>query len=409
MTSIAAWMSAARRAARWVPLIAIARVLNQMPRLDAERRSVLDSESHSEFDSEKRMTSSTTTDHETPRAAGLIAPARTAPHARTLIAWPTEREVWGAHRARAVDEYAALVAAIARFEPVTVVADPAQAAEARERCAPAGAVDVLELPIDDAWIRDSGPIYLTDGEGGVALVQLRFNAWGEKYLPYGRDADLPRALAAATGVRRYVSELTMEGGGFAVDGEGTLITTESVVMNENRNPGWTRERCEAALCDATGAEKVIWLEHGLAEDRDTDGHSDNVVQFAGPGHVVVQVAPDRDNPNHAPLRENVERLRAATDARGRKLRITEIAQLPYTEEVDGQRFATPYVNFYPVNGAVIVPQLGAPGEAEAFATLADVFPDREVVGVPSVMLAYGGGGVGCVTQHVPAGAPLPPA
>jgi agmatine deiminase len=342
----------------------------------------------------------------TPRAAGLRAPARTAAHARTLVAWPTEREVWGAHRARAVDEYVALVETIAPFEPVTVVTAPAQADEARERCAVPD-VDVLEIPIDDAWIRDSGPIYLVDGKGGVALVQLRFNAWGEKYRPYDLDADLPRRLAEATGMRRYTSPIVMEGGGFNVDGEGTLITTESVVLNPNRNPGWSREECERALCDATGAEKVIWLEHGLVEDRDTDGHSDNVVQFAGPGRVVAQVAPDRSNANWQPLRENLERLRQATDAQGRRLEVIEVSQLPQTEEVDGERFVAPYVNFYPVNGGIIVPRLDVPGEEEAYALLAAVFPDREILGVPSVMLAYGGGGVGCVTQHVPAGVPVP--
>ena len=148
-------------------------------------------------------------------------------------------------------------------------------------------------------------------------------------------------------MRRFTSALVMEGGGFTVDGEGTLITTESVVMNPNRNPGWSRAECEAALCEGTGAEKVIWLAHGLAEDRDTDGHSDNVVQFAGPGRVVVQVAPDRANPNHGPLRENAERLRRATDAQGRRLEVVEVPQLPYTE-LDGNRLAVPYVNFYPV-------------------------------------------------------------
>jgi agmatine deiminase len=341
-----------------------------------------------------------------PRADGLRAPARTEPHERTLVAWPTERPIWGGRRTRAVAEYRALVAALQRFEPVTVVAAPAHAAEARAACAGCARVDVVEFPIDDSWIRDSGPIYLVDDDGGVAMVQLRFNAWGEKYGPHGDDAQLPSRLAALAGMRRYESPLVMEGGGFTVDGEGTLITTESVVLNPNRNPGWTRAECERALCDATGAERIVWLAHGLVEDRDTDGHSDNVVQFVAPGRVIVQVAPDRSNPNWGPLRENAERLRQTVDAAGRRLEVIELPQLPYTEPVDGERFAVPYVNFYPVNGAIVAPRLEAPGEDAAYATLAAAFPDREIVGVPSVMLAYGGGGVGCVTQHVPAGDPL---
>ena len=342
----------------------------------------------------------------TPRADGLRAPARTERHERTLVAWPTERPIWGAHRSRAVYEYRALVAAIARFEPVTVIVAPALADEVRAACAGLQGVDVRALPIDDSWIRDSGPIYLVVDVDGVAMVDFRFNAWGEKYLPYAGDALLPARLAEAAGMRRYESPLTMEGGGFTVDGEGTLITTESVVLNPNRNPGWSRAECEEALCEATGCEVVVWLEHGLVEDRDTDGHSDNVVQFAGPGRVIAQVAPDRSNPNWATLRANVERLRAAVDAQGRPLEVIEVSQLPYTEPVDGRRFAVPYVNFYPVEGAVIVPRLDAPGEEEAYATLAAALPGRELVGAPSVMLAYGGGGVGCVTQHVPAGSVL---
>jgi agmatine deiminase len=341
-----------------------------------------------------------------PRADGLRAPARTERHERTLVAWPTERPVWGAHRPRAVAEYRALIEAVARFEPVTVIAAPAQTDEAQAECGDLDGVDVLALPIDDSWIRDSGPIYVVGDRDGVAMVQFRFNAWGEKYLPYDEDARLPERLAEVAGMRRYESPLVMEGGGFTVDGEGTLITTESVVLNPNRNPGWSRAECEEALCEATGAEVVVWLEHGLAEDRDTDGHSDNVVQFAAPGRVIAQVAPDRSNPNWGPLRENAERLRATIDGQGRRLEVIEIPQLPYTEPIDGQRFAAPYVNFYPVDGGVVVPQLGAPGEEEAYATLAAALPGREIAGVPSVMLAYGGGGVGCVTQHVPTGSVL---
>jgi agmatine deiminase len=341
-----------------------------------------------------------------PRADGLRAPGRLERHERTLVAWPTRRPIWGAHRARAVAEYRALIETIARFEPVTVIAQPALAAEALEQCDGLAGVDVLPVPIDDSWIRDSGPLYLVDDRGGVAMVDFRFNAWGEKYMPYDADALLPARLAELSGMRRYESRLVMEGGGFAVDGEGTLITTESVVLNPNRNPGWTRDECERALCEATGAQLVVWLEHGLAEDRDTDGHSDNVVQFAGPGRVIAQVAPERSNPNWARLRENAARLRETVDAQGRRLEVVEIAQLPYTEPVDGERFAAPYVNFYPVNGAIVVPTFGAPGEEEAFAALAAAMPGREIAGVPSVMLAYGGGGVGCVTQQVPAGSPL---
>lgn len=334
-------------------------------------------------------------------ACGLRAPARTEEHAATLVSWPTHREVWGRLRGVALEEYAELIQSIARFEPVVVICDSSVASEADERVG--GVATILELPIDDAWIRDNGPIFLVDSDGRAALTQFGFNGWGEKYVPYDRDAEVPLRLSEALQLTRYVSPLVMEGGGFTVDGEGTLITTESVVLNPNRNPGWTREECEAALCDATGATRVIWLAHGLVEDRDTDGHSDNVVQFVAPGRVVVQSAPDRSNANWGPLRENAERLSHAVDAQGRRLEVVEMPWLPYTDAIDGTRYAVPYVNFYPVNGALIVPAMGSSFEAEAFELLSELFPGRQVVGVASTALAYGGGGVGCVTQQVPKG------
>jgi len=336
----------------------------------------------------------------------LRAPARTEPHAATLVSWPTHRPVWGSQRHVALEEYEGLIHSMARYEPVVVVTDPSTAAEAGERV---GAVaTLLELPIDDAWVRDNGPIFLVGDDGRVGLTQFGFNGWGEKYQPFDKDADVPRRLAEALGLERFVSRLVMEGGGFSVDGEGTLITTESVVLNPNRNPGWTREECEAALCEATGCTRIIWLAHGLVEDRDTDGHSDNVVQFVAPGRVVAQMAPDRSNPNWEPLSENLARLRQAVDARGRRLEVVEVPWLPYTESIEGHRYAIPYVNFYPVNGAVIAPATGSSFEAAAYELLGELFPGREVVGVASTALAYGGGGVGCVTQQVPDAVSLAP-
>jgi agmatine deiminase len=340
-----------------------------------------------------------------PRDDSLFVPARTAEHARTFVSWPCREDLWHEHLAAAEDEYAATIAAIAAFEPVTVIASPGVTPRLPEGTR--FPVDVAELPIDDSWVRDNGPIFVVDGRGGVAAVRFGFNAWGGKYAPFADDAQLPARLAALLGMRVYDAPLVAEGGGLAFDGEGTLITTESVLLNPNRNPGLSREQVEELLRAFLGIEKVVWLREGLVEDRDTDGHSDNVVQFVRPGVVLVQMAPAASNPNWDILRDNRDRLAGETDAAGRTLEVVEMPVLPYAE-VAGERFVVPYVNYYPVNGGIVAPELGGADDEAGFALLRELFPDREVVGAPSRLLAYGGGGIGCITQQLPAGLALAP-
>jgi agmatine deiminase len=340
-----------------------------------------------------------------PRDDALFVPSRTAEHARTFVSWPCREELWGGLLDEAESEYAAVVEAIARHEPVTVIAAPGS--KPRLPAGTAYPVDVAELPIDDSWVRDNGPIFVVDGQGGVAAVRFGFNAWGGKYAPFADDAQLPARLAELLGMRIYDAPLVAEGGGLAFDGEGTLITTESVLLNRNRNPELSREQVEELLGSYLGIEKVIWLRGGLVEDRDTDGHSDNVVQFVRPGVVLVQMAPDRSNPNWDVLRDNRARLASETDAAGRRLEVVEMPVLPYVE-VAGERFVVPYTNYYPVNGGIVAPQLDEADDEVGLALLRELFGDREVVGAPSRLLAYGGGGIGCITQQLPAGLALAP-
>ncbi|MDX6629821.1 MAG: agmatine deiminase [Gaiellales bacterium] len=340
-----------------------------------------------------------------PRDDSLFVPSRTTEHARTFVSWPCREDLWGELLAEAETEYAAVVAAIARHEPVTVIAPPG--VTPRLPAATTYPVDVVELPIDDSWVRDNGPIFVIDGHGGVAAVHFGFNAWGGKYAPFADDAQLPARLAQLLGMRVYDAPLVAEGGGLAFDGEGTLVTTESVLLNPNRNPGRSREQVEELLHAYLGIEKVIWLRGGLVEDRDTDGHSDNVVQFVRPGVVLAQMAPDRANPNWDVLRDNRARLASETDAAGRRLEVAEMPVLPYVE-VAGERFVVPYTNYYPVNGGIVAPEVDESDDDVGFALLRELFPGREVVGAPSRLLAYGGGGIGCITQQLPAGAALVP-
>jgi agmatine deiminase len=348
----------------------------------------------------------------TPRADGLRLPARSVAHARTLLSWPCRAEVFGPLMEQAKQEWAEVARAIARFEPVTVLARPDEADEARARC---GDAEVLAVPMDDSWIRDNGPIFLADAAGRVAMTHFGFDGWDHEFEPFDRDAAVPRHLAEAWGLRRYEAPFVLEGGAFNTDGEGTILTTEQCLLFR-RNYGLARRQNEELLRDWLGVDTVIWLPYGLLEDSGpltTNGHIDDVAQFVAPGVVLAQTCAE-DNPNHHRLEANLEVLRAATDAKGRRLEVVEMPMLPYVEGVGAglegvtgpgadHLMPAPYVNFVFVNGGVLVPRLGAEGEEAAHERMRELFPGRELVGLPVEMSAFGGGGLGCITQQVPAG------
>src|SRR3954451_22981883 len=238
-----------------------------------------------------------------------MMPAEWARHERTLMAWPCRLDLWGEQLAAAKREYAGVANATAAFEPVTMVcADDAAVAEARAMLA--GEVEVVVLPIDDSWLRDCGPIFVTDGAGRRAGVHFGFNAWGGKFPPWERDAAVGAALVERLGDPVYRAPFVLEGGQITVDGQGTVITTEQCLLHENRNPHLDRDAIEAGLRAFLGVDRVVWLEHGLVEDRDTDGHVDVVAAFTAPARVLAQSAPP-GNPNHERLLGNRERLERA--------------------------------------------------------------------------------------------------
>ncbi len=321
-------------------------------------------------------------------------PAEFAPHERTLMAWPARPSLWEQHYERARADYAEIANAIAAFEPVVMVTDPSQAAEARAACGEG--VEVAGIPIDDSWMRDSGPIFVLDGAGGRAGVDFAFNAWGEKFDPYQDDAEIAARVLEHLGEERIdARDLVLEGGSIAVDGDGTLITTEQCLLAPTRNPGLSRDQIARRLQEALGVHTVVWLGQGLVEDLDTDGHVDNLCAPIAPGRVVLQTVADEANPNWESTRENAERLRAAG------LEVVELPLLPYVDH-DGPPTVVPYTNFYICNGALIVPVTGQETDEEAMALLGGLYPGREVVPVPGVTLALGGGGVHCITQQIPA-------
>jgi len=332
------------------------------------------------------------------RPVGLRMPAEWAPHERTLIAWPAREEAWrGTTIEAARDVHAQVVAAIAAFEPVTLVVDPAHADDARRRVT-AERVELLELPLDDSWLRDSGPLIVVGPDGRRAGIDFRFNAWGEAFTPYDNDAAVAARLLEQLGIERFASPLVLEGGSIAVDGTGRLVTTEQCLLNPNRNALLDRDEIEAELRAHLGAEQVVWLGRGLVEDADTDGHVDNVCAFLAPRRALLQTVADARDPNRPHAEENARRLRDA----GVEVERWEL--LPRITRADGSVVAIPYMNFYLCNGAAIVPlgEQDPDTDAEALRRLSALLPGREVVGVPGRTLALGGGGVHCITMQVPA-------
>jgi agmatine deiminase len=324
-------------------------------------------------------------------------PAEWEPHEACLMEWPTvtRRDFWADRFEEAKRDYASVATAIAAFERVVMVCDPDQQAEVRRYIGEG--VEVLPIPIDDSWMRDNGPIFVRDDKGRVALVHFRFNSWGERYLPYDRDAQVPRHIAAHLGIRRYEAPFVLEGGSFFVDGEGTLITTEQCLLNPNRNPTMSREQIEDGLRDYLGVETIVWLGLGHSTDRDTDGHIDGIAPYLEPATVVLLAPEDPEDPDHDRGRDNLERLRRARDARGRSFEV-----IPFDTRPPG---VVPYLNFYLPNGGVIVPVADRPEDEQALDQIAKLFTDREIVPVAGETLCYGGGGPHCITQQVPVGTP----
>ena len=327
-------------------------------------------------------------------------PAEWEPHERTALCWPARVAMWGEQFADAEHAHADVANSIAQFEPVTMIAPPRSAERAASMCGPG--VEVVEMAIDDSWFRDTGPIYVFDDSGARLATHWRFNSWGDKFLPYHDDAAVAAYFAEHCGHRVRSIDMVFEGGSISGDGDGTLVTTTQCLMHPNRNPTMTQTGIEQQLCAELGAERTIWLPHGLLLDDDTDGHVDNVAAFAAPGRLVLQGC---DDPNEADwLRLDVDHrvARGALDARGRALDVTVVPILPFAE-VAGERVVVPYLNYYVGNGFVIVPTCGHPADTDMVALIGEQYPGREAfaVGVGAV-LAYGGGGIHCITQQIPA-------
>ncbi|HSS34127.1 MAG TPA: agmatine deiminase [Solirubrobacterales bacterium] len=355
----------------------------------------------------------------TPAADSFRMPGEFELHTGCWMAWPERTDNWRQGAAPAQAAYAAVATAIAASEPVTMAASDAQFERARAHLP--DSVRIVEVSTDDAWIRDTGPTFVVDGEGRRRGVDWIFNAWGGKegglYAPWDRDNRVAAKVLELESADRYRAPLVLEGGAIHVDGEGTVLTTEQCLLNHNRNPELSRAQIELALREYLGAEKVVWLGRGVFED-ETDGHVDNLACFARPGLVLLTWSEDPSDPQHEISREARERLEAETDGRGRPFEVITIPSPgPLTitaaeaEGVDsaagmkprraGDRLAASYVNFYLGNSRVVFPLLDERTDAEAASILGRCFPAREIVGVPAREILLGGGNIHCITQQVP--------
>ncbi|MCH9728213.1 MAG: agmatine deiminase family protein [Actinomycetia bacterium] len=326
-------------------------------------------------------------------------PEEGEPHKRTWMAFGANEAIWGAALLPEVRRNLGTIAeTIAQFEPVSMLVRPAELDLARSLVGPS--VELIGAPLDDLWIRDTGPVFVT-GNGTTAAVNFNFNGWGEKQ-DFDQDADVADFVAARAGAEVLPTDLVLEGGGIEVDGQGTALITESCVLNSNRNPGWSKADVEAELWPLLGLDKIIWLP-GVAGEDITDGHTDFYARFARPGVVVAGFDPDPASFDHEVTVRHLDILASATDAQGRSLEVV-VLESPgqLRPEFRSDDFAAGYINFYVCNGAVIAPEFGDPDtDRIAIQELERLFPDRRVVQINIDGIAAGGGGIHCTTQQEP--------
>jgi agmatine deiminase len=354
-----------------------------------------------------------------PARDGYRMPAEWEPHAGTWMLWPERHDNWRDAALPAQRAFTAVASAIAESEPVTMAVS-AQQFEAARRALPT-AVRVVEVSSNDAWMRDVGPTFVVNGRGGLRGVDWVFNAWGGLqggiYAPWDLDDQVAAKVLEIERRPRYRAPFVLEGGAIHVDGRGTLITTEECLLNPNRNPDLRRGQIEALLEDYLGVRKIIWLGRGVFND-ETDGHVDNLCCFVRPGEVALTWCDDRDDPQYDISHDAFERLQSARDSRGKRLKIHKLPQPGplYMAEAEaagievapgsrprraGDRLAASYVNFYVANRIVAMPLLDDRSDERARAAIAQLFPGRRVIGVPSREILLGGGNIHCITQQQP--------
>ena len=337
-------------------------------------------------------------------------PAEWEPHAATWLAWPHNAEDWPGKFAPIQWVYADIIRHLSRHERVELLVQDGEAeAKVRRILARAKALNdkvrIHHVPTDRIWMRDSGCTFIQEG-GRLKGVNWQFNAWA-KYDNWQRDRQVGAAMARIAGAELIQpidrqGRVVLEGGSIDVNGDGILITTEECLLSkvQERNAGLTKAGYERVFAEHLGIRKVIWLDRGVEGD-DTHGHVDDITRFVAPDTIVTVVEPDPSDPNHAPLAENLRRLKAERDLEGQPFRIVELP-MPSPVVFEGRRLPASYGNFYIANGLVLVPTFNDPKDRLALNLLAELFPDREVIGIHSGDFIWGFGAMHCMTQQQPA-------
>jgi agmatine deiminase len=343
-------------------------------------------------------------------------PAEWAAHLATYLVWPHNLDTWPGKFESVPPVFARIAAALAHFEPVRIlVRDAELIPDVRQMISAASSpdgepvridrIEMLPIATNDSWIRDYGPIFLsriTQGDDGPLQIAMdwRFNSWGGKYGACNLDDAVPHRLAEYYGFEVVDAGMVLEGGSIDVNGIGTLLTTESCLLNKNRNPSMDRREIEENLSVSLGVERVLWLCDGIAGD-DTDGHVDDLARFTAANTIVTVVEEDPADVNYAPLQENLQRLRAMRSRSGEPFTIVTLP-MPPPLYFDGVRLPASYANFYIANGAVLMPSFGCTADEVARTTLARLFADRRIITIPSADLVWGLGAIHCLTQQHPA-------
>ena len=342
----------------------------------------------------------------TPAQLGYRMPAEWEPHAGTWLTWPRREGISFPDLYDHIPPIlAAMVRALAEDEGVFInVWDATMEAEVRSVLTQHDALnDRVEFhhhPAYEPWCRDHGPVFVVN-TSQRAVLNWGYNAWGEKYPPYDLDNAVPEHIASVRGLPCFTPDMILEGGSIEVNGQGTLITTESCLLNPNRNPALDRAAIEQRLSDYLGVRKVLWLGEGIAGD-DTDGHVDDLTRFVDAQTVVTAVEPDSQHPNHPPLQVNLQRLQAMCTQDGDSLRVIELP-MPKPVLDQGERLPASYANFYIGNRTVLMPAFGQSRDADAQAILQQCFPSRRVLPLDSTDLIRGLGSFHCLTQQEPWG------
>jgi agmatine deiminase len=338
-------------------------------------------------------------DSDTPASLGYRMPAEWERHDATWISWPKDPDTFPPSILPKVEAaYAKMVECLGAGEEVRILVDDAKWEKRVRSILKKGSnVTYHRIKTADVWTRDYLPTYVRGDD--VALVKWKFNAWGNKYDDLLPDEEAGQKVAKSTGLRVFTPGVVLEGGSIDTDGEGTVLTTEQCLLNDNRNPALGRRGVEKTLGEYIGASRVIWLGKGIEGD-DTDGHVDDLTRFVGPGRVATAVEEKVSDPNHLTLMENLSSLEDAVDSGGRKLEAVTVP-MPSPVTPKGGRLPASHMNFYIGNRTVLVPTYGGESDRVALRTFGDLFPSREVVGVDCRALVYGLGAIHCVTQQVP--------